>query len=119
MPACISLSNGTARWVLFGAICASCASGPTQTSPYDAFLNKIAAACKPLVIGSDDMGQALSLGGTGVDSEHYTTFLSQTRALYAGSISSSTYRDALAAFIGAGRSTDRSIDCIVANLPKQ
>jgi hypothetical protein len=95
----------------------SCAS-QAQRAAYDGFLDQIAKECKPLIIGSDNFGLALMAQGTGADPDNYTTFLSQTKALYNGSIPPAVYRNALTAFLGPGSYNDRSFDCIVAHLPK-
>jgi len=98
------------------AVCA-CASSPGSDG-FDAFLQKIAADCKPLIIGTDNMGQAIVFNGLGANPDNYNNFLGQTKALYAGSIPPSTYRAALTSFVGTGSSTQRSLDCIEAHLPK-
>ena len=95
----------------------ACASGQQKEDGYSAFLAKIAAECKPLIIGSDDMGQAIVFNGLGASPEDYNNFLGKTSALYAGSISPQIYRDSLTAFIGGGSYNQRSFDCIVAHLP--
>ena len=97
-------------FALFG--CATQGSG----NGYNAFLQKIAADCKPLVIGSDDIGQAIVFNGLGATLEHYNSFLAKTNALYNGGISQQIYRDSLTAFIGAGSYNNRSFDCIVGHL---
>jgi hypothetical protein len=95
----------------------SCASN-SQESGFNAFLQKIATDCKPLIIGSDNIGQAIVFNGLGAQPENYNNFLGQTKALYNGSIPDTSYRSALNSFLGGGSSNDRSFDCIVAHLPK-
>ena len=94
----------------------ACASNPVNAPGYDGFLNTIAADCKPLVIGSDNLGQAIVFNGVGADPENYTNFLGSTSALYSGSISPAMYQDTLTAFLGGGSSNQRSFDCIFAHL---
>ena len=89
-----------------------CASTPAE-SGYQAFLQKIAVECKPLIIGSDDMGQAIVLNGLGAVPVNYTNFLSMTSALYAGTITPDTYRASLDSFVGTGSNNRRSFDCII------
>src|ERR1700685_2128781 len=89
-----------------------CASGPSQEGSYNAFLQTLAAECKPLIIGSDDFGQAIVFNGQGATLEDYNNFLGKTAALYNGGISPATYRDSLTAFIGGGSYNNRSFDCI-------
>jgi pilus assembly protein TadC len=96
---------------------ASCASN-SQESGFNAFLQTIAAECKPLIIGSDNIGQAIVFNGLGAQPENYNNFLGQTKALYNGSIPATVYRSTLNSFLGGGSSNDRSFDCIVAHLPK-
>ena len=85
---------------------------------YSAFLLKIAADCKPLIIGGDDIGQAIVFNGLGATAEHYNNFLSKTDAVFHGGLSQQIYRDSLTAFIGTGSYNNRSFDCIEAHLPK-
>lgn len=98
---------------------ASCTTDPTEKAAYEAFLNQIARDCKPLIIGSENIGQALVFNGLGADPDHYNNFLGKTSALYNGAIPQKIYRQSLTAFLGAGTYNDRSFDCIVAHLPKQ
>lgn len=84
---------------------------------FNAFLQKIAADCKPLIIGSDNIGQAIVFNGLGAQPEHFNSFLAKTDALYHGGISQQVYRDSLTAFVGTGSYNARSFDCIVAHLP--
>jgi hypothetical protein len=95
----------------------SCATNP-QESGYNAFLQQIAADCKPLIIGSDNIGQAIVFNGPGAQPDNYNNFLGQTKALYNGSIPPAAYRNALNSFLGGGSSNERSFDCIIAHLPK-
>lgn len=98
--------------------CTSCAT-PVERAGYDAFLDKIAEECKPLIIGSDNLGAAISTNGSaGADSDHYHDFLGATKALYYGNVPGVVYRNSLTAQLGGGSYNDRSFDCIVAHLPK-
>ena len=94
----------------------SCASSP-QEDTYNTFLSKIAAACDPLIIGSDNMGQAIVFNGFGANTNNYTTFLRQTSALYEGSMSPAVYRKTLNDNLGGGTYNERSLNCIIAHLP--
>ena len=94
----------------------ACAT-PAGEDTFDSFLRRIAVQCKPLIIGADDMGQAIQFNGLGAMPEHYNTFIAKTQALYGGGISQQVYRDSLIAFVGAGSYNTRSVDCIVAHLP--
>jgi hypothetical protein len=103
------------------ALCApalfGCATQGTGDG-YNAFLQRIAADCKPLIIGSDDIGQAIVFNGLGAIPDHYNSFLAKTDALYSGGISQQVYRDSLTAFVGTGSYNQRSFDCIVGHLPR-
>jgi len=96
---------------------AACSAGSSRADPYNAFLEKIASDCKPLIIGADNMGQAIVFNGMGSTQEHYNNFLGQTSALYHGSITPDIYRASLTSFVGAGTYNARSFDCIVEHLP--
>jgi hypothetical protein len=96
---------------------AACASNPAKEDGYNAFLRRIAAECKPLIIGSDDIGQAIVFNGLGAIPENYNNFLGKTSALYNATISPQLYRDSLTSFLGGGTYNQRSFDCIIAHLP--
>lgn len=91
--------------------------GATRDDGYNAFLEEIASACKPLIIGDDNMGQAIVFNGLGATQEHYNNFLGQTSALYRGGITPEIYRGSLTSFVGSGTYNAHSFDCIVAHLP--
>jgi hypothetical protein len=97
---------------------ASCAYDPAQRLAYNAFLKKIAQDCKPLIIGPENLGEALVYDGVGVDPRNYEYFLDQTQSLFSGAISQESYRDSLTAFLGPGTFNDRSFQCIFAHLPQ-
>ena len=98
---------------------AGCASTGSGADSYNGFLQAIAVQCKPLIIGSDDIGQAIQFNGLGAQPEHYNNFLGKTSALYAGGISPTLYRDSLTTFLGGGSYNKASFDCIIAHLPSQ
>ena len=45
---------------LFGVAMTASAATPWPDAGYNAFLKKVAAECKPLVIGNDDFGQVVA-----------------------------------------------------------
>lgn len=95
-----------------------CLPAGASSAGYNAFLKQIAAECKPLIIGRDDIGRAISnSGGLGVDPDNYHKFLSYTSRLYRGTLSEPEYRRSLTAFLGAGSYNRKSFDCIAAHLP--
>ncbi len=96
----------------------SCAFDSPQETAYNAFLNKISADCNPLIIGSDNLGQAIVFNGLGATNDNYTTFLRATEALYEGSMSPAVYRKTLTDNLGGGSYNERSYNCIVAHLPE-
>jgi len=110
-------TQATAITLLAFAVMA-CGSNPDQSDGFNPFLQTIATQCRPLIIGSDDMGQAITFNGLGAIPEHYNIFVNKTEALYRGGISPQIYQESLTAFVGAGSSNERSINCIVAHLPK-
>jgi hypothetical protein len=96
----------------------SCAS-QSEKAAYETFLNKIAQDCRPLIIGSENIGQALIFNGVGSDPDKYNNFLSKTAGLYYGSVPPQIYRNSLTAFLGSGTYSDRAFECIFAHLPKK
>lgn len=101
------------------ALAAVACATSEEKAAYETFLNKIARDCNPLIIGSDNLGQALVFNGVGADPENYNNFLSKTASLYYGSIPPELYQKSLTAFIGSGSYNKRSFECIFAHLPKQ
>lgn len=115
MPIPISLPV-VAALLLVGV---ACTTDPAEKAAYEAFLNRIAQDCKPLIIGSDNMGQALIFNGLGADPGNYNNFLGKTSALYYGAIPPDLYRKSLTSFLGSGNYNNRSFECIFAHLPKK
>ncbi|MEO8674458.1 MAG: hypothetical protein ABI569_02705 [Casimicrobiaceae bacterium] len=82
---------------------------------FNAYLDQIAVACKPLMIGSYDMTYRLQQKG--VYSDDFNYFFDLTSKLYYRRTSPADYRSGINGFFGGGSTTDRSIDCIISNLP--
>jgi hypothetical protein len=97
----------------------SCAGYRARQNDFSSFLSQLARECKPLIIGSDDMGQAIVFNGLGALPENYNNFLNKTQALYVGAIPADVYRDSLTAFLGSGSYNARSFSCIIDHVPKQ
>ena len=97
----------------------SCAAYRAKQDEYSAFLTQLAKDCKPLIIGSDDMGMAIIFNGLGALPENYNNFLGRTQSLYTGALAPEIYRDSLTAFIGSGTYNDKSFGCIIAHVPKK
>ncbi|HEY6280772.1 MAG TPA: hypothetical protein VIW72_03130 [Burkholderiales bacterium] len=109
------------HWIaasLLALAAVSCAFNSPQETAYNAFLNRIAADCDPLIIGSDNLGQAIVNNGLGANNDNYTTFLRATEALYEGSMSPAVYRKSLSGDMGGGTYNEHSFNCIVAHLPE-
>jgi hypothetical protein len=82
---------------------------------FNAYLDLIAAACKPLMIGEYDMTYRLQQKGIYGDDFNY--FFDATSRLYYQRITPADYRSAINGFFGAGATTNGGIDCIIDNLP--
>ena len=110
--------SATLAGALFAIALAGCAPdamNSRQATGFNGFLDRIASVCKPLVIGSRDIGDALVRGGL-YDAD-YNYFFDLTSRLYYGRTSAAAYRSGITGFFGPGGDTTRSLDCIVANLP--
>ncbi len=112
----LALALACAVGVLSG--CAPEAWNNVQATGYDAFLNKIATSCSPLMIGSRDMSFKI-LHNDSSDDSNYNYFLDLTSQLYYGRTSPEAYRSGISGFLGGGADTTRSLDCIMANLREQ
>jgi hypothetical protein len=97
------------------AACAPDAVTNIRATGFNAFLNQIATSCKPLLIGSRDIGYAIQHESTGND-DKYNYFLDLTSQLYYGRTSPEAYRSGISGFLGGGSDTNRSLDCIMSNL---
>jgi hypothetical protein len=100
------------------AVLAGCAPD-TVTNRYatgfNAYLNQIAVACKPLMVGQYDMTYRLQ--NKGIYGDDFNYFFDVTSQLYYQRKTPADYRSAINGFFGGGATTDRSIDCIIGNLP--
>ena len=101
----------------FGLVALGCASTSRQHDAFGQFLQTIAASCQPLIIGTDNMGQAIMFNGVGATPDDYNNFLGKTESLFRGGISPQIYRESLGAFLGAGRYNTASFNCIISYLP--
>jgi hypothetical protein len=95
--------------------CAPDAVTNKYATGFNAYLGQIAVACKPLMIGSYDMTYRLQ--HPGVYGDNYDYFFDVTSQLYYQRSTPADYRSAINGSFGAGATTNRSIDCIIANLP--
>lgn len=102
------------------AVLAGCAPDSVrsaQATGYNAFLRQVGADCPSLVIGSEDVGIWLRVGGDGTNDYEY--FLNVTSQLYYNRISPTEYRNSLTGFFGPGRSNEVAFACILGHLPAE
>ena len=97
--------------------CAPDAVTNRYATGFNAYLDTIAAACKPLMVGQYDMTYRLQQKGIYGDDFNY--FFDATSQLYYQRKTPADYRSSINGFFGSGTTTDRSIDCIIANLPAE
>src|SRR5215471_17979037 len=71
---------------------------------FNAYLDQIAAACKPLMIGQYDMTYRLQQKGIYGDDFNY--FFDATSRLYYQSMTPADYKSAINGFFGAGPTTN-------------
>jgi hypothetical protein len=95
--------------------CAPDAVTNRYATGFNAYLDQIAVACNPLMVGSYDMTYRLQQKGVYGDDFNY--FFDLTSRLYYQRVTAADYRSGVNGFFGGGATTDRSIDCIIANLP--
>lgn len=95
--------------------CAPDSIRSNQATGYNGYLKKIGAVCKPLIIGSKDIGEALRLETLG--DTNYDFFLDKTSQLYYNRISPADYRQNLNSFFGTGSYNNSAYDCLLNNLP--
>lgn len=98
--------------------CAPDAWNSVQATGYNAFLNKIATVCQPMMIGSYNMSWKI-LHNDSSDESNYNYFLDLTSQLYYGKTSPEAYRSGVSGFLGGGADTNHSLDCIIATLGTQ
>ena len=97
------------------AACAPDAVTNKYATGFNAYVDQIAVACKPLMIGQYDMSYRLT--HQGVYGDDFDYFFDATSQLYYQRKTPADYRSAINGFFGAGTTTDGSIDCIIGNLP--
>ena len=94
--------------------CAPDSWSNTKATGFNGYLKTIQVQCSPLLLGGQEMSQALQ---TGAGDNNYIYFLDQTSKLYYQRIGPSGYSESLTAFFGAGY--DRAINCAIAKLPAE
>ena len=98
--------------LLLMAGCAPDAWNNRAATGFNGYLNTIGRECSPLLLGGQQMSEALQLGA---GDNNYNYWLDVTSKLYNQTMSPASYREAVTAFFGAGY--DRAIDCTIAKLP--
>jgi hypothetical protein len=97
--------------------CAPDAFSNRQATGFNAYLDTIAANCRPLMIGSSDIGEWLFNKGS--SDPNYSYFLDMTSRLYFGAVSRDAYRAGISGFLGPGSSNAPTFACMFRNLPVQ
>ena len=115
--AAISARVALALLVTSLAGCAPDSVSNRQATGFNGYLNTLAASCRPLVIGSSDVGDWLLNRGS--SDSNYSYFIDMTSRLYYGTVSADAYRDGLTGFLGPGTTNAQAFACIFANLPTQ
>jgi hypothetical protein len=104
-----------AALVTMAVACAPDSVRSMQATGFNAYFKQLATACKPLLIGSEDVGQWIQFNDMG--NNDYNYFLDTTSKLYYNRLSPAGYRQAVEGFFGAGTPNNRSFDCIFRTLP--
>ena len=95
--------------------CAPDAMTNKVATGFNEYLDRIAVACKPMMVGRYDMSYRLQQKGLYDDDFNY--FLDLTSRLYYQAVTPEAYESGINGFFGGGATTNRSIDCIIVNLP--
>ena len=95
--------------------CAPDAVSNKSATGFNAYVDQVALVCKPLMVGQYDMTYRLQ--NKGIYGDDFNYFFDATSQLYYQRKTTAEYRSAINGFFGGGATTDRSIDCIIANLP--
>jgi hypothetical protein len=95
--------------------CAPDALTNRDATGFNAYLQTVATSCRPLMIGSNDVGEWLRYPNS--SDPNYLYFLDMTSRLYYGTVQRDAYRDGITGFLGPGTSNATSFACIFRNLP--
>ncbi len=117
LPAAIWPGVALALLVASLAACAPDSMSNRQATGFNGYLNTLAGSCRPLMIGSSDVGDWLLNRGS--SDPNYSYFIDMTSRLYYGTVSTDAYRDGLTGFLGPGTTNAQAFACIFANLPGQ
>ncbi|HXX84961.1 MAG TPA: hypothetical protein VEN29_13385 [Casimicrobiaceae bacterium] len=108
----LTLSVGIAT---VAAACAPEAIRSNQATGFNGYFRQLPTACRPLIIGGQNVGDDIQMNNTGAP--NYAYFTQVTAKLYYHQLSPPEYRQAVVGFLGAGADSERSIDCIIRTLP--
>jgi hypothetical protein len=92
--------------------CAPDAFNNRAATGFNGYLNTIGRDCAPLLLGGQEMSEALQLGA---GDNNYNFWLDATSKLYYQTLGPGNYRETITAFFGAGY--DRAINCTISKLP--
>ena len=95
--------------------CAPDAMTRKPATDFNAYLDRIAVACKPMMLGKYDMSYRLQQKDMYDDDANY--FMDLTSRLFYQAVTPESYESGINGFFGGGATTNRSIDCIIVNLP--
>ena len=95
--------------------CAPDAVTNKRATGFNEYLDQVAVACRPLMLGKYDMSYRLLQKDMYDDDVNY--FLDLTSRLFYQAVTPDAYVTGINGFFGGGATTNRSIDCIIANLP--
>ncbi len=95
--------------------CAPDSVRSVQATGFNGYIKQLPMSCKPLQIGSADLGQQIGMNDMG--NNDYNYFLDVTSKLYYNRMSPESYRQALVGFFGTGTYNDASFNCIFRTLP--
>ena len=112
----------TWQWAALVAIAigfiSECAPDAMTRKPapeFNAYLDQIAIACKPMMLGKYNMSYRLQQKDMYDDDANY--FMDLTSRLFYQAVTPEAYESGINGFFGGGATTNRSIDCIIVNLP--
>ncbi len=95
--------------------CAPDSFRSAQATGFNAYVKQLPTSCRPLQIGSQDLGEMVLSDAIG--NNDYEYFIDATSKLYYNRMSPQSYRQALEGFFGAGTPNNKSFECIFRTLP--
>jgi len=95
--------------------CAPDSVRSVQATGFNGWFKSLPTVCKPLIVGSADMGPRIMNNDMG--DNDYAYFMDNTSRLYYNRLSPASYRQAIEGIMGPGSYNDASFACIVRSLP--